>query len=192
MQIAAECYASTTVKIATAMGFFSRMCSLQSLEMLESEHQLVTASSVESWPGVLQMVQKHIRGCKIGREAEMGFPVREAYSLPTNATSLVGSVMANLRGSHYPLHMAMVEASSQRVLIVKAFSIPMCLRLARLENDGGKICHSSERSHYWRFLVGACKGRAENQEGPRNFKILEPMLGKEVSERSVLCRKHNF
>ena len=31
VQIVAECYASTTVNIATALGFFSRMCSLQSL-----------------------------------------------------------------------------------------------------------------------------------------------------------------
>ena len=38
VQIVAECYASTTVNIATALGFFSRMCNLQSLEMLESEH----------------------------------------------------------------------------------------------------------------------------------------------------------
>ena len=78
----AECYASTIVNIATALGFFSRMCSLQSLEVLESEHHLVTALSVESWPGVLQMIQKHIRGWKIGLEAEMGFPVSETYSLP--------------------------------------------------------------------------------------------------------------
>ena len=35
MQIVAECYASTTVIVATALGFFSRMCSLQSLEMLD-------------------------------------------------------------------------------------------------------------------------------------------------------------
>ena len=28
VQIMAECYRSTTVKIATALGFFSRMCSL--------------------------------------------------------------------------------------------------------------------------------------------------------------------
>ena len=48
VQIVAECYASTTVNIATALGFFSRMCSLQSLERLESEHHLVTALSVES------------------------------------------------------------------------------------------------------------------------------------------------
>ena len=61
VQIVTECYASTTVNIATALGFFSRMCSLQSLERLESEHHLVTALSVESWPGVLQVTQKHIR-----------------------------------------------------------------------------------------------------------------------------------
>ena len=60
VQIVAECYASTTVNIATALGFFSRMCILQSLERLESEHHLVTALSVESWPGVLQVTQKHI------------------------------------------------------------------------------------------------------------------------------------
>ena len=139
MQIVAECYASTTVNIATALGFFSRMCSLQSLEMLESEHQLVTAFSVESWPGVLQMVQKPIRGWTIGPETEMGFPVSEAYSLPTNAKSLVGSVMANLCGSHYPLHVAMVEASSQRVLIDKTFSIPKCVRLTRMSHHSHRL-----------------------------------------------------
>ena len=99
----AECYSSTTVNIATALGFFSRMCSLQSLEMLESEQQLVTALSKESWPGVSKMVQKHSRGWKIGLEAEMGFPVSEAYSLPMNAKPLVGSLIINLCGAttHY-------------------------------------------------------------------------------------------
>ena len=73
----AECYASTTVNVATALEFFSRKCSLQSLEMLESEHPFVTALSVESGPAVLQLIQMHIRGWKIGLEAEMGFPVSE-------------------------------------------------------------------------------------------------------------------
>ena len=135
----AECYASTTVIVATSLGFSSRMCSLQSLEMLESERHLVTALRVESWPGVLQIIQKHIRGWKIGLEAEMGFPVSEAYNLPTKAKSLVRSVMANLCGSHYPLHMAMVEASSQRVLIDKTFSVPKCVRLARISHHCLKL-----------------------------------------------------
>ena len=38
----------------------------------------MTALSVESWPGLLQIVQKYIRGWKIVLEAEMGFPVSEA------------------------------------------------------------------------------------------------------------------
>ena len=96
VQIVAECYANTTMNIATILGFFSRMCSPQSLERLESEHHLLTTLSVESWPGVLQVTQKHIRGWKVGLEAEMGFPISEAYGLPLNAKSLVRSVMANL------------------------------------------------------------------------------------------------
>ena len=139
VQIVAECYARTTVNLATALGFFSRMCSLQSLERLESEHHLVTALSVESWPGVLQVTQKHIRSWKVGLEAEMGFPMSEAYGLPLNAKSLIGSVMANLCGSHYPLHMAMVEASSQRTLVDKAFSVPKCVRLARMSHHSHRL-----------------------------------------------------
>ena len=137
----AECYTNTTVNIATTLGFFSRMCILQSLEMLESEHHLVTTLSVESWPGALQTTQKHIRGwkMKIGLEAEMGFPVSEAYGLPVNAKLLVGSVMANLCGSHYPLHMAMVEVSSQRILVDKAFSVPKCVRLARMSRHSHRL-----------------------------------------------------
>ena len=139
MQIVAECYASTTVNLATALGFFSRMCSLQSLERLESEHHLVTALSVESWPGVLQVTQKHTKSWKVGLEAEIGFPMSEAYGLPLNAKSLVGSVIANLCGSHYPLHMAMVEVSSPRVLIDKAFSVPKCVRLARMSHHSHRL-----------------------------------------------------
>ena len=138
-QIIAERFTNTTVNIATALGFLSRMYSLQSLEMLESEHHLVTALSVESCPGALQTTQKHIRGRKIGLEAEMGFPVSEAYGLPVNAKSLVGSVMANLCGSHYPLHMEMVEVSSQRILVDKAFSVPKCVRLARMSHHSHRL-----------------------------------------------------
>ena len=69
----------------------------------------------------------------------MGFPVSEAYSLPVNANSLVGSVMAYPCGSHYPLHMAMVEVSSQRILIDKAFSVPKCVSLARISYPSHRL-----------------------------------------------------
>ena len=94
---------------------------------------------MEPWPGVLQVTQKHIKSWKVELEAEMEFPMSEAYGLPLNAKSLVGSVMANLRGSHYPLHMAMVEVSSQMVLIDKAFSAPKCIRLARMSHHSHRL-----------------------------------------------------
>ena len=56
VQILADCYATTTLSFATSLGFFSRMCGLESLEMLESKHHLVTSLSVESFSGVLQMI----------------------------------------------------------------------------------------------------------------------------------------
>ena len=108
-------------------------------ERLESEHHLVTALSVESWPGVLQVTQKSIRCWKVGLEAEMGFPMSEAHGLLLNAKSLVGSVMANLCGSHYPLHMVMVEVSSQRVIIDKAFPVRKCVRLARMSHHSHRL-----------------------------------------------------
>ena len=69
----------------------------------------------------------------------MGFPVSEAYILPVNAKSLVVSIMANLCGSHYPLHMAIVEVSSRRILIDKDFSVPKCVRLARMSHHSHRL-----------------------------------------------------
>ena len=123
LQTLPDCYASTTVNLATALGVFSRMCSLESLEMLESEHHLFTELSVKSSPGLLQMIHKHIKGWKVGLEAKMGFPVSEVDSLPMNAKSLVGSVMSNFCGSHFPLHMPVVEVTSEGMMIDKVFSV---------------------------------------------------------------------
>ena len=85
----------------------------------------VMTRSAANNPEAYQRVEDWSRG-------EMGFPINEAYSLPVNTKSLVGSVMANMCGSHYQLHMAMVEVSSQRILIGKAFSVPKYVRLARM------------------------------------------------------------
>ena len=47
--------------------------------------------------------------------------------------------MTNLCGSHYPLHMAIVEASSQRLLIDKDFSMSKCVRLARMSHHSHRL-----------------------------------------------------
>ena len=191
IQIVAECYASTTVNLATALGFFSRVCSLQSLERLESEHHLVTALSVESWPGVLQVNQKHIKSWKIGLEAEMGFPMSEAYGLPLNAKSLVGSVLANLCGSHYPLHMAMVEVSSQRVLIDKAFSVSKCVRLARMSHHSHNLLRKirgavpkeqrDDLSEIWGEELLGLESENTSDDGRQNM-VGKPAVGAPSSE----------
>ena len=74
------------------------------------------------------MIQKHIKGWKVGLEAEMGFMVSEAYSLPMNAKTLEGSVMVNICGINYPLHLSLTEIVSQKVMIDKAFSVTKCVR----------------------------------------------------------------
>ena len=130
MQFLADCYASST-ELGNGTTTLSRMWGLDSLEMLASKHHLIADLSVESWPAGLQMIQKHIKGWKMGLEEDMGFLVIEAYSLPMNAMSLVGSVMTHFCGSHYPLYMSIVDTSSRRVMIDKAFSVPKCLRLFR-------------------------------------------------------------
>ena len=58
---------------------------------------------------------------------------------------LVGSVMANVCGSHYPLHMAMVDVSSQRILVDKAFSVPKCVRLARMSHHSHRLLRNAQR-----------------------------------------------
>ena len=50
------------------------------------------------------------------------------------AKSFVGPVMANFCGSYYPLHMSMVEAFSQRLMIDKALSVPKSVRLRRMSH----------------------------------------------------------
>ena len=57
--------------------------------------------------------------------------------------------MVNLGGSHYPLLMAMVEASNQRVLIDNAFSVPKCVRLARMWHHSHRLL---------RKMLGAVSG----------------------------------
>ena len=139
---------------------------------------------MESWPGVLQVTQKHVRSWKVGLRAEKGSPMSETYCLPLN----VGSVVANLCGSHYPLHLAMMEVPSQRVLIDKAFSVPKCVRLARMSHHSHRLLRKivgtvpkekrDDLSEIWRGggeLLGLESGNTSDHE--RQNVIGKPMGG---------------
>ena len=51
MELVADCHVVTEVNLAFALGFYSLKSSIQSLESLERAHELVTALSLEVFPG---------------------------------------------------------------------------------------------------------------------------------------------
>ena len=59
-ELIADCHGGTEVNLVTALGFYSMFSSLESLLNLEQKHEMVTAISVEVFPGVLQTEQKYI------------------------------------------------------------------------------------------------------------------------------------
>ena len=59
-ELIADCHGGTDVNLVTALGFYSMFGSLESLLNLEQKHEMVTAISVEVFPGVLQTEQKYL------------------------------------------------------------------------------------------------------------------------------------
>ena len=59
-ELLADCHGGTEVNLVTALGFYSMFGSLESLLNLEQNHEMVTAISVEVFPGVLETQQKYI------------------------------------------------------------------------------------------------------------------------------------
>ena len=59
-ELIADCHGGTEVNLVTALGFYTMFGSIESLLNLEQKHEMVTAISVEVFPGVLQVEQKHI------------------------------------------------------------------------------------------------------------------------------------
>ena len=83
----------------------------------------MTSLSVEVFPGALQTEQK-IGGWREALENEMNLKDSEAYHKPTGSKYLVGSGSAPYCSSRY--------ARTQQVLIDQLFSVPKCVRLARM------------------------------------------------------------
>ena len=58
-------HGGTEVNLVTALGFYSMFGSLESLLNLEQKHEMVTAISVDVFPGVLQTVlHLHSHQCR--------------------------------------------------------------------------------------------------------------------------------
>ena len=131
MELIADCHGVTEVNLITALGFCSMTISIESLERLERAHELVTSLSVEVFPGALQTEQK-IGGWREALENGMNLKDSEAYHRSTGSKYLVGSRSAPYCNSRYPTHMVVMDARTQQVLVDQFFSVPKCVRLARM------------------------------------------------------------
>ena len=131
LELIADCHGVTEVSLITALEFYKMTSSIESLERLDRAHGLFTALSVELVPGALQTEQK-IGGWREALENEMNLKDSEAYHRTTGSKYLVGSSSAPYCNSRYPTHMVVMNSRTQHVLVDQLFSVPKCVRLARM------------------------------------------------------------
>ena len=138
-ELIADCHGGTDVNLVTALGFYSMFGSLESLLNLEQKHEMVTAISVEVFPGVLQTEQKYIGKWREAIETEMNIRHSETFCRPSGARYLVGSTLAPMCKSRYPVHFVAVDVKSTRTIVDQAFSVPKCVRLARMSEKSYEL-----------------------------------------------------
>ena len=138
-ELIADCHGGTEVNLVTALGFHSMFGSLESLLNLEQRHEMVTAISVEVFPGVLQTEQKYIGKWREAIETEMNIRYSETYRRPSGARYLVVSTLAPMCKSRYPVHFVAVDVKSTRTIVDQAFSVPKCVRLARMSEKSYEL-----------------------------------------------------
>ena len=131
MELITDCHGVTEVNLITALGFCSMTSSIESLERLERAHELVTSISVEVFPGALQ-TEQNIGDWREALENQVNLKDSEACHRPTGSKYLVGSSSAPYCNSRYLTHMVVMDARTQQVLVDQLFSVPKCVRLARM------------------------------------------------------------
>ena len=90
----------------------------------------------------------------------MNIRQNKAYRRPLGARYLVGSTLAPMCRSRYPVHFVAVDVKSTRTFVDQAFSVPKCVRLARM----------SEKSYELLYKMFAAVPERTKEE-------LEPILG---------------
>ena len=98
---------------------------------------MVTAISKKVFPAVLQTEQKYIGKWREAIEAEVNIRHCETYRRPSGY--LVGSTLAPMCKSRYPVHFVPVDVKSTRLIVDQAFSVPKCVRLARMSEKSYEL-----------------------------------------------------
>ena len=70
---------------------------------------------------------------------EMNIRHSETYCRPSGARYLVGSTLAPMCKSRYPVHFVAVDVKSTRAIVDQAFSVPKCVRLARMSEKSYEL-----------------------------------------------------
>ena len=138
-ELIAGCHGGTEVSLVTVLGFHSMFGFLESLLNLEQKQEMVTAISVEVFPGVLQTEQKYIGKWREAIEADMNIRQSETYRRHSGARYLVGSTLAPMCKSRYPVHFVAVDVKRTRTIVDQAFSVPICVRLAIMSEKSYKL-----------------------------------------------------
>ena len=155
MELIADCHGGTEVNLVTALGFHSMFSSLESVLNLEQRHEMVTAISVEVFPGVLQTEQKYIGKWREAIETEMNIRHSETYCRPSGARYLVGSTLAPMCRSRYPVHFVAVDVKSTRTIVDEDLerNVTLCLH--------NSFCRNRESNV---DPLPCCKQRVEEQK----------------------------
>ena len=112
---------------------------LESVLNLEQKNEMVTAISAEVFPGVLQTEQKHIGKWREAIEVEMNIRHSEIFCRPSGARYLLGSAVAPICKSRYPVRFVAVDVKSTRTIVNQAFSMLKCVRLTRMSEKSYEL-----------------------------------------------------
>ena len=120
----------------------------------EKKHEVVTAISKEAFPAVLQTKQKYSGRWREAIEVEMNLKQSDAYQTPSDVRYVMGSTVTPLWKSRYPIHFVTVDVKSMRTVVDQPFSVPKCVRLARMpEKSYELLCK----------IIAAVPERTKNQ-----------------------------
>ena len=104
------------MNLVTVLGFYSMFGSLESLLNLKQKHEMVTTIRVEVFPGFLQTKKKYIAKWREAIEAEMNIQHSKTYRIPSGARYFVGSTLAPMCKSRYPVHNVAMDVKSTRTI----------------------------------------------------------------------------
>ena len=108
------------------------------MERLELAHELFTSLSVEVFPGALQTEQKN-GGWRDALENEMNLKDRKADHRPSCSKYLMSSSSAPYFNSKQLTHMVVLDERTEQVMIDQFFSVPKCVRLARMSETSYEL-----------------------------------------------------